>query len=145
MEPTKSPIEELLARLESQRDAEALYEAFTAALEKIPYQDVKTEVCMNTVRYIATQNATARVQNKKSVEELAGLFEEECKRLSNNMLAMPDQFREYLSKRGEPARNTVVEVLLGALCECERCRGFRAAVQASEAPTEIPPPPDVTH
>ena len=162
-EDKKNAIRKLLDKLTWQRDAEALYEAFIEAIEEIPDRAIKTEVCMNTVRYMATQNAVARITPKGGDDELAGIFEEECNRLGADMLAMPGQFREWLKKTADRKRDftpgkrasvdaavTIVDLLAvlgGPACDCERCTAFRAFVgpEPSETPTEVPPPPDPTN
>ena len=150
------PIKDLLAKLDWQRDAEALYEAFIEALELIPDVDIRTEVCMNTVRHIATKKATVRVTADGGDEELASIFEDECATLAADMLAMPGQFRKWLKRnpyrKGTPRATArvatgiadLLSVLGGPVCDCERCTAFRASVgeSAAETPTEVPPPPD---
>lgn len=160
---TAKSLKELLDKLAWQRDAEALYEAFIEALVSIPDRPIQTEVCMNTVRYMATQNACACVTAGGNDEELASVFEVECNRLASDMLAMPGQFREWLKKTAgrtrdftpgkrasaEPAASVVdlLSILGGAACDCERCQAFRAAVgeSSSETPTEVPPPPEASN
>lgn len=144
----------LLDKLAWQKKAEALYDAFIEALEEIPSRDVKSDCALNVVKYMATKNASARASNKLDEAEVATLFEEECKRFSDDLLAMPGQFREWLAKTSAEERETqarpplvdvLVAVLRGGVCDCPRCRSFREDVQGAraEAPTERPPAPDV--
>lgn len=154
----KSILQDLLDNLAWRKEGEQLYDAFIDALENIPSRDVKADVCLNTVKYVATQNASARAKDKLDQVELASLFEEECKRFSEDLLKMPGQFREWLASPAGIAERegragatnrapSIVDLLafmLGPVCNCERCRSFREDVQRSEAPTEAPPPP-TTH
>lgn len=145
-------LQELLDKLALTKQGESLYEAFIEALNEIPDRDVKSDVCLNTVKYMATQNAGERAKDPEDEVELAGLFEEEIQRFSKDLLNMPAKFREWLKikKEREDAGIGVslVEVIFGS-CDCVYCKRRREAKayvnpEPSEAPTEPPPPPDVT-
>lgn len=145
-------LQELLDKLALTKQGEALYSAFVEALEEIPDRDVKSDVCLNTVKYQATQNAGERAKDPEDEVELAALFEDEIQRFSKDLLEMPAKFREWLKAKKEREDAGVgvslVEVIFGS-CDCVYCRRRRAAnayvnPEPSEAPTEPPPPPDVT-
>lgn len=155
----KSPIKELLDKLAWQRESEALYDAFIDSLNLIGDRDIKSDCCLNTVKYMATQNASARAKDPNDDVEVAALFEEECQRFSADLLKMPGQFREWLASRDGQGRKeakpginvAIIDIAIGAsgiTCNCPRCRQHRSAVDeelkkadASETPTEVPPPP----
>lgn len=158
-EARSNPIKELLDKLAWQREAEGLYDAFIDALGTIGDRDIKSDCCLNTVKFMATQNASARAKNKDDDEEVAVLFEEECKRFSDDLLKMPSQFREWLKsadreeakrREGSHAGIAILELILssnGIVCNCVRCREFAKATEGpegseeAESPTEPPPPP----
>ena len=145
---TAKSLKDLLDKLAWQKESEALFDAFIEALEAIPDRAIKSETCMNTVRHAATKNATARTRVESSDDEVAGLFEEECKRFSAEMLEMPGQFRTWLkanpkaNRVTEPratgasrdTRTAIIDILIGIgesggpVCDCERCVAFRASV-----------------
>lgn len=148
----KRSLKELLDKLALTKQGESLYEAFVEALNEIPDRDVRSDVCLNSIKYQATQNAGERAKDSEDEEEVAALFEEEIQRFSKDLLEMPGKFREWVKTRKE--RETaglavsLVEVIFGN-CDCVYCRRRRAAQayvnpEPSEAPTEPPPPPDVT-
>lgn len=148
----KRSLKELLDKLALTKQGEALYGAFIEALNEIPDRDVKSDVCLNTIKYMATQNAGERAKDPEDEVEIAALFEEEIQRFSKDLLDMPGKFREWLKTKSE--RETaglgvsLVEIIFGS-CDCVYCRRRREAnayvnPEPSEAPTEPPPPPDVT-
>ncbi len=153
--PEVGTLKELLDKLAWQRESEALYDAFIEALNTIGDRDIKSDCCLNTVKYMATENARARATDKLNDEEVATLFEEECKRFSGDILSMPGQFREWLKSGGHkeaaatateprPSHVSIIDIILssgGISCNCPRCREFKKATEASETPTEPPPPP----
>lgn len=158
-EPSAS-IKDLLDKMAWMQEANALHDAFIDALNTIPSREIRTECCLNTVRYMATQCACARASDKLNGEELANLFQEECQRFSDELLTMPSQFREWLKsddgKRGVDSARDILErkkdenvtlmdvIISGATisCNCPRCRAFaKASVEESETPTERPPAP----
>lgn len=150
-EQPKFSIRALLELMSHQQQGEALYDAFVESLDGIPNQDVKADICLNTVKYVATQNARIRAKDESNLEEVCSLFEEECKRFSVDMLAMPDRFREWIrdaaSRQPDPVvvGVSILDLIIGS-CECEHCMRFKKATQAEReeaavAPTEPPPAP----
>ncbi len=139
-------IGELLELLNQTQRGEALYDAFVETLDGIENRDVRADICLNTVKYVATQNATYRAKDKYDDEEVVKLFEEECQRFAKDLLSMPDTFRKWLKQtagqRSMRGRANIVDIIIDA-CSCEHCMRFKRHAQAddSEKPTEPPPPP----
>jgi hypothetical protein len=149
--------------MEAQRQGIALYEAMIKTLDEIPDMDVRSDVAFNLMKYMATERAKASSKDNKDWQELSNLFEAECKRVSDELLSLPGQFREWMKQDEERAKRSsgaggnvgVIEIIaiqgmptsladsLIVTCDCEDCRRYRrgeSPLDESEAKTEPPPP-----
>lgn len=150
-------LKELFDMLSDKAKAEAMYSSFTRVLfDEISTKDVRQDLAINIIKYIATMDAAAKVkvtpdtkESEAVTRELTDVFEIECKMYADEIMKLPAIFREKMAEKPKPEDNglDLVAIIMGS-CNCENCLANRRAARAEEdgpsgreAPTEPPPAP----
>ncbi len=147
------PLSELFRMLIDQRKGEELYKSFTDVLEaEIKTPEVRHDLVVNILKFHATVEAARKVkigpttpESEATTRELTDCFEIECKLLCEDVMKLPELFREKMTRKTADGFD-LLAVILGS-CNCENCKAYREGSRKEEAaaavpPTEPPPPPE---
>lgn len=114
--------------LESEK-GEQLYYSTVDLLEMIKNPDIRADVALNLLKFVATRNAT---KGAKSLEEEAERFETEVKRFAADLLRLPEQFRKFMREEAEPRGITIEAMFANGCGNCPTCLARKAREEARQ-------------
>lgn len=126
---TPKTLEQLIELAKDSEKGEMLYYTTVELLELINSPDIRADVALNLLKFVATRNATTGA--KDSTEE-ADRFEVECKRFAADLLRLPDTFRKFIKDEAEPRGITIEAMFAGGCGTCPTCLARKAREEARQ-------------